>query len=43
MAQQTTMDDDTELILIEKQSDELEKLYKDLEHFRRENLLFETG
>lgn len=36
------IEDDQEQILIEKQSDELEKLYKDLEHYRRENLQFET-
>lgn len=34
--------DEEELFLIEKLSDELERIYKDMEHYRRENILFEN-
>ena len=35
-------DDEKELVKIEELSQKLEGLYKDMEHIRRENLLFEA-
>mmetsp|Transcript_41271 Transcript_41271/g.36615 ORF Transcript_41271/g.36615 Transcript_41271/m.36615 type:complete len:127 (+) Transcript_41271:47-427(+) len=37
-----SIDDDEELNIVKQKSDELESIYKRMEHIKRENLLFES-